>query len=62
VNLVAGKVAIGGYERGGDTRYQDTIEAWQVIVKHNGTETCRVTSTGTFEKLNARAKDGPKQP
>ena len=61
-NVVSGKVAIGGYERGGDKRYQDSIEAWQVIVKHNGTETCKITSTGTFEKLNARAKDGPKQP
>lgn len=58
-NLTVGKVAIGGYEAGGNRKqYQDTIEAWRIIVKHDGKETLKITSTSAFDKLLPKAKPG----
>ena len=56
-NLTVGKVPLSGYEAGGNRKqFQDTIEGWQIIVKHAGVETIKLTSTGTFEKLQHKAK------
>jgi hypothetical protein len=61
-NLTIGKVPMSGYNAGGNRKeYQDSIEGWQVVVKHEGVETLKITSTGDFAKLLARAKDGPKE-
>ncbi len=60
-NLTIGKVPMKGYESGGNRKqYQDTIEGWQIVAKHSGTETVRITSTSSFDKLLAKAKPGPK--
>jgi hypothetical protein len=61
-DLVTGKVKMGGWEIGGNRkRYQDTLEGWEIIVKHGGLETIRLTSTAEFAKVSAKAKPGPKQ-
>lgn len=60
-DLKVGKVPLGGYEGGTNRKqYQDTIEGWQVTVKHGDAETIKVTSTASFDKLNAKAKDAVK--
>lgn len=60
-NLTMGRVKMSGYE-GLNKRqtYQDSIEGWQIIVTHAGAETIRIASTGSFDSLNKKAKDGPK--
>jgi hypothetical protein len=61
--LKLGRAAIGGYEGNlNRKRYQDNIEGWQVVVKHNGTETIRLSAPGAFEELDKKASDAPKQP
>lgn len=58
-NLTVGKVALGGYEGLGYNKYyQDSIEGWQIIVKHDGKETIKLQSTSSFDKLLAKAKPG----
>ncbi|HEX8312197.1 MAG TPA: hypothetical protein VF614_12815, partial [Chthoniobacteraceae bacterium] len=60
-DLKIGKVPIGGYEIGGNRKqFQDSIEGWQVVVKHGDKETIKLTSTASFDKLNERAKDAAK--
>ena len=60
-NLTIGKVPMSGYEIGGNRKqFQDSIEGWQVIAKHEGKETVRITSTNTFEKLLKKAKPAGK--
>jgi hypothetical protein len=59
--LKIGKVPIGGYEIGGNRKqFQDSIEGWQVTVKHGEKETIKLTSTASFDKLNEKAKDAAK--
>lgn len=59
--LTLGKVSMGGYENSGNRKqYADSVEAWQVSVNQNQKETIKITSTGSFEKLDAKAKVGPK--
>jgi len=59
INLTVGKVPMSGYEIGGNRKqFQDSIEGWQIIVKHEGKETIRITSTSSFEKLLPKAKPG----
>lgn len=59
--LIVGKVKMAGYETlANHKQYQDSLEAWQIAVKQNGVEMIKLDSTGSFEKLNAKAKDGPK--
>ena len=59
-NLTVGKVALGGYEGLGynNKYYQDSIEGWQLIAKHDGKVTIKLTSTSSFDKLLAKAKPG----
>jgi hypothetical protein len=58
-NLTVGRVPLGGYEAGGNrTRYQDSIEGWQIIAKHNGAETIKITSTSGFEPMLKKAVPG----
>jgi hypothetical protein len=58
-NLVVGKVPMSGYEIGGNRKqFQDSIEGWQVIVKHADKETIKLTSTAAFVKLLPKAKPG----
>lgn len=58
-NLTVARVPLGGYEAGGNrTRYQDSIEGWQVIAKHNGAETIKITSTSDFEPMLKKAEPG----
>jgi hypothetical protein len=57
--LTVAKVPIAGYEAGGNRKlYQDSVEAWQIKVSHEGKETVKLTSTSAFEKLLAKAKPG----
>ena len=61
-DLTTGKVKMGGWESSGNRKqYQDSLEGWEIVVKHGGLETIRLTSTAEFAKLNAKAKPGPKQ-
>ncbi len=56
-NLTIAKVPLSGYETGGNrTQYQDSIEGWQVIAKHAGAETIKITSTSAFDALLKKAK------
>ena len=56
-NLTVGKVPMSGYEVGGNRKqFQDTIEGWQVVVKHGATETIKIASTSSFDKLLPKAK------
>jgi hypothetical protein len=58
-NLTVAKVALGGYEGAGYGKYyQDTIEGWQLIAKHDGKETLKLQSTSSFDKLLPKAKPG----
>ena len=60
-NLIVGKVPLGGWEIGGNRKqFSDSIEGWQIVVKHDGKETIKLTSTGSFEKYLKIAKPGPK--
>ncbi len=56
VNLTAGESSIGGYG-GYNKRYQDKMEAWQVVVKHASGTTISVQSGSSFDRLYAKAKD-----
>jgi hypothetical protein len=43
-DLTLARVSLGGYEAGGNrTRHQDSIEGWQVVAKHDGAETIKIT-------------------
>ena len=56
VSLTLANVPLGGYEAGGNrTRYQDSIEGWQVAAKHSGVETIKITSTSGFDALLKKA-------
>lgn len=58
LSKVIGKVALDGYETGGNRRqFMDTIEAYQVIVTHAGKQTLELTSSNNFKTLNEMAKD-----
>ena len=58
-NLTIARVPLGGWEIGGNRKqFQDSIEGWQVIAKHGGAETIKITSTAAFEKLLPKAKPG----
>ncbi len=60
-NLTVGQVPLGGYEGLSNRKqYQDSIEGWQIIVKHDGKETLKITSTAAFDKLLPKAKPGAK--
>lgn len=55
-NLTIGKVPLNGYESGSNRKqYQDSIEGWQIIARHGETETIKITSTSSFEKLLSKA-------
>jgi len=63
INLIVGKVPMGGWENSSNRKqFQDSIEGWQVVVKHDGKETIKITSTGSFEKLLPKAKPGKAAP
>jgi hypothetical protein len=56
-NLIIGKVPIGGWETTSNRKqFVDSIEGWQVIARHDGKETIKLTSTASFEKLLTKAK------
>lgn len=60
-NLTVGEVAVRGYDNlGARKQYQDSIEGWQILVKHEGKETIKLTSTAAFQKLLPKAKPAPK--
>ena len=60
-NMTVGEVPLGGYDNlGSRKQYQDSIEGWQIIEKHDGKETIKLTSTAAFEKLLPKAKPGTK--
>ncbi len=60
-NMTVGEVPLGGYDNlGSRKQYQDTIEGWQIVVKHDGKETFKLTSTAAFDKLLPKAKPGAK--
>jgi hypothetical protein len=58
-NLTVGNVPLSGYEAGGNRKqFQDSLEGWQVTVKHADKETIKITSNQDFEKLAKKAKPG----
>lgn len=57
--LTIGKVKMSGYETSANRReFQDTIESWQIVVKHNGVETLKMSANAEFDKLVKSAKPG----
>ena len=59
INMVLCKTKVGGYESSADRReFQDSIEGWQIIVKHGEVETLNMTSNGDYDKLLAESKPG----
>ena len=57
--LTIGKVKMSGYETSANRReFQDSIEGWQIVVKHGGKETLKMTSTSEYDKLVGEAKQG----
>ncbi len=54
--ITMGKVPLSGWESSRNRKdYVDSIEAWQVVVLHSGTESVRATSSSAYEKLSERA-------
>jgi hypothetical protein len=58
-NLVVAKVPMGGWETtSGRKDYVDTVEGYEIVVRHADKETIRIKSTAGFDKLAAKAKPG----
>jgi hypothetical protein len=58
-NLVVGKVPLGGWETNSNRKeFMDSIEGYQVIVKHDGKETVKIVSNAAFAKLLPKTKPG----
>ena len=60
LTLTVGESQISGYKGYGGT-YQDKIEGWGVNVSHPNKAPMTITSSSSFERLNAKAKDAVKE-
>jgi len=59
--LTLGKVKMSGYETTNNRReFQDSIEGWQIVVKHGDVETLKMTSTSEYDKLLGEANEEKK--
>lgn len=56
VTLTVGKVPLGGWENSSNRKqFQDSIEGWQLIAKHDGKETVKISSGASFDKMLPKA-------
>jgi hypothetical protein len=59
--MTVGKVPLGGYESHYNRKqFMDSIEAWQVVILHSGTETISAKST-SFDKLYEKSQPAESQ-